>query len=364
MVTDRLSRKPGIDFIVAGGAGIGLGHVMRSAVLASQALRRGWRVRCFLEGDDVAAARWKMACGQTRVWRWDDWNPLDTRPWTLFDHPNEKSSWLSRVRRSNSRAIVLDDPRYVREAALSICPALHHPRREESDVEGAELLSGPRFAILADVHKSLTRHPLMTRTRLLLSMGGSDPHQITPRIAPLLVSVLQDSDVLHGIESWHVVLGPAFDDPGGYTRLSLRRSGWRVHSALDARRMASLMSKARIAVMGFGTSLTELAWHGTPHLSVTHHPEDEFSARSLESQGIGIHLGFAETLDDETTTARFRRALEDTAWQKTSSERAFRAIEGGRGSERILDRLDQITRRSASDPMRVRPPGESHVPSN
>ena len=101
-------------------------------------------------------------------------------------------------------------------------------------------------------------------------MGAADPHRVTPRIAPLLDIVLKNSDVLHGITSRHVVLGPAFSDPDDVVRQSLTTSGWRVHRALDGPRMAKLMSEAKLAVAGFGTSLTELAWHGTPHVFVTH----------------------------------------------------------------------------------------------
>jgi hypothetical protein len=94
--------------------------------------------------------------------------------------------------------------------------------------------------------------------------------------------------------------------------------------------------------MGFGTSLTELAWHGTPHLSVTHHSQDDAWALRLESLGIGGWLGHAAALDAEFVLARFGRALADVEWQETSAARARAAIEGGSGCERILDRLAAI----------------------
>jgi spore coat polysaccharide biosynthesis predicted glycosyltransferase SpsG len=209
---------------------------------------------------------------------------------------------------------------------------------------GQRLLSGPRYAILSDVHRATSNRALQTRTKLLLSMGGADPHRVTPRIAPILRSALANSEVLHRIESCHAVLGPAFPDPNRSIADSLTRSGWQVHRALDSSAMARLMSESRIAVMGFGTSLTELAWHGTPHLSVTHHAADEASARSLEARGIGTHLGYAGNLDDAVIGARFRRAVEDPIWQHDSSRKAFDALEGGHGADKILDRLELLDR--------------------
>jgi hypothetical protein len=96
--------------------------------------------------------------------------------------------------------------------------------------------------------------------------------------------------------------------------------------------------------MGFGTSLGELAWHGTPHLSVTHHTADDAWAQRLEARGIGRWLGHAAALDREVVTDRVARALVDRDWQTASASRAQAALEGGRGCERILDRLSAIAR--------------------
>jgi len=68
--------------------------------------------------------------------------------------------------------------------------------------------------------------------------------------------------------------------------------------------------------MGFGTSLGELAWLGTPHLSITHHARDDRHARRLEAHGIGLHLGFAPELTADAVRPKLRRGLLDRAWQR------------------------------------------------
>jgi spore coat polysaccharide biosynthesis predicted glycosyltransferase SpsG len=62
-----LSPGPEIDFIVAGGARYGMGHVMRSSTLAAAAVQRGWRVRAFLAGDRVAQESWIAGCPDSEV---------------------------------------------------------------------------------------------------------------------------------------------------------------------------------------------------------------------------------------------------------------------------------------------------------
>lgn len=328
-----------------------MGHVMRSGVLAAAAVERGWRVRVFLAGDRHAEARWSASCPDARIAAWSAWRGSASAPLTVFDHPFAKSRWIAACRRDRTRAIVLDDVRAIGRARLTINPALHHLRIEreggggcDEDDPASPTLSGPRHAILSPVHRETPSRPLAERDGLLLSIGGADPHEVTPRIAPLLMSTLAGRSCRDTLRSRVVVLGPAYRDPGGRVAAALAEDGWRVEHALPPAAMARCMAEARLAVMGFGTSLSELAWHGTPHLAVTHHASDAPWARRLEALGIGGWLGDARSLDSERVAARFARALEDEDWQRTSALQARAAIGEGRGCERILDRLELIAR--------------------
>ncbi len=352
-----MSAGPDIDFVVAGGARHGMGHVVRSGVLAAAAHDRGWRVRVFLAGDRAAEARWRESCPTSGVSPWPAWRSAASAPLTLFDHPFAKSRWIDACRRDRTRTIVLDDLRTVGRARLTINPALHHPPSERS-ASGADpeddpascTLSGPRYSILSPAHRRTIHRPLEQRGALLLSIGGADPHDVTPRIAPILAHTLTQSPASAALGRRIAVLGPAYHDPGDRVATTLAAEGWQVERALAPAAMARLMADARLAVMGFGTSLSELAWHGTPHLCVTHRPSDTPFAQRLESQGIGAWLGEARALDPEFIAARFARALDDADWQRTSAERASAALEGGSGCERILDRLARIAHEIAEPP--------------
>jgi len=369
-----LIARADIDFIVAGGARYGMGHVMRSGALAAAAARRGWRVRVFLAGDRAAQAAWRESCPESIQAAWSAWRAHASSPLTVFDHPFAKSRWIDACRRERTRAIVLDDPRAIGRARLTINPGLHHaepvdgaragggpgldPGIARDDDPETRVLRGPRYAILSAAHRATAHRPLRERGTLLLSLGGADPHAVTPRLAPILADALarRPADALAraggdrgaAIDTRRVVLGPAFQDPDGAIARALAAGGWQVDRALAPAAMAARMAEARLAVMGFGTSLCELAWHGTPHLSVTHHAADGEEARRLEARGIGLWLGYAGDLDARRVAARFTRALADVDWQVESARRAHAAIEGGAGSERILDRLEAIAREIAS----------------
>lgn len=319
---------------------------MRCVAIARAAIDRGLVVRAFLDGDETAVDRLGSALPEAgRPLAWSRWTRATRACVTLIDLPGEthaaKLDWLHRLHATGSRSVLIDDLALLGRADLSVCPGLHHPSEAPTASRaGADrYLGGPGYVILGEAHRRLAPDLEKRRRSLLLSLGGADPHRVTPWIAPRLARILEESQVDHGIERREVVLGPAYHDPGDRTRDALTRAGWQVHRALPSDAMADAMARARLAVMGFGTSLGELAWHGTPHASVTHHPSDDVPARQLEDRGIGCHLGCARALDATRVETRFRRVLEDPDWQRRSARVAFEAIEGGRGVERLLDRL-------------------------
>ncbi|GEM_PF-4865350 len=343
-----MTRIP-IDFVVAGGRTLGLGHVVRSAALAREARFRGWSVRCFLDGDATATEVWERASG-ARALPWDpDFDGF--APIVALDRPNEKSALLARLDARRARALLIDDARTYRRApqaprAWRLLPGLHHPCVETSgatDAEGFALLSGPHYAILSEDHRTCAPRDLDTRSSILVSLGGSDPHRIGPdiaraarRAADTLTRASESSTSL----DVDVVFGPAFDDPGDREAHRLEADGCRVHRALDAPAMAERMRAARLAIIGFGTSASELACHGTPFLTVAHHDGDRGPARDLEARGFGRVLGSARHIDRVPIETRVKRALRDDHWMRKSARLGRRAIGAGAGAVRVFDRLE------------------------
>lgn len=337
-----------IDFIVAGGAGIGLGHVVRSARLAREALRRGFEVRAFLEGDDAARSVWTSAAGFEATGRAERSTPL--APVVALDLPTAKHAWLERLAENASRPLIVDDARsYPRLAegppGWRVLPGLHHAPTEGPDARdeaGHVLLSGPRYAILPEAHRRCARRPLEGREGILVSLGGADPNRLGPplaRAARCAIDALDEAGPRGARPRVDVVFGAAFQDPGNRDADRLTELGCTVHHRLPADAMADRMRTARLAVIGFGTSLTELAWHGTPFLTVAHHDHDRGPSRDVEARGFGRSLGAASTLPRLPLETRILRALRDDTWQRESADAAHHALDGGLGAARLFDRV-------------------------
>ena len=312
---------------------MGLGHVMRSAALAEAALRRGSSIRIFFEGDPSARRAWRTASPQSEdipLRAWSDYPAGPPSPIAFLDYPTPKNEWIESIRRHGSHSVVLDDPRSVDRADMTINPALHHARTSPNAEAQSRSLDGPVYSILAEPHRQTKSPSWHSRTNLLLSIGGADPHGATPKLGRWVSEVLASPSMAAlsplPFTHKHAVLGASFQDPEHCVRHALAEAGWQIHSALTPKDMAHLMASARLAIMGFGTSLTELAWHGTPHLSVTHHRFDIAHAESLELRGVGRHLGQAEGLDPAITKQRLQRGLADAKWQESSARTALSLI--------------------------------------
>jgi len=351
-------RVRAIDFVTTGGARTGLGHVMRCTTLAVEAKRRGWRVRAYLEGDEVGTRIWRERTGRSPDGRWRDWRPCDGDPIVALDHPEAKDDWLERIEHAALRSLVIDDERPTRRLPdWRLLPGLHHSIRvgalAASD-QTIELVGG-RYAILANLHRTIPARDHDQRHRLLVSLGGADPHSFTPLLVRAVHEALGHTQAC--IEGVDLVLGPAFQDPRREIRDSIAALGLDVHLGLAPEAMGALMAQARLAVVGFGTSLTELAWHRTPFLCVPHHRSDLAPARSLEAVGIGRVLGDGSLIEPDTVVPRLIEALEDDAWRRSSAARARAALAEARGERLLFDHLEGGARRLTFDG-RVDQPGE------
>lgn len=313
---------------------------MRCAALARGAQARGHSVTALLATDEPAAATWRRASQIDRIEPWDALSRRLKLDALVVDTRSDKRAVLGDAKRMQLPSLVLDDRRTQNEADLTICPALH-----ETPVETPRLRAGPKYSILSPDH----REPISSagpRDRFLVTLGGSDPHRFSEKVAPMALRALRNGGAAAaGIRRFDLVLGPAFRDPENELAERFETMGWQVHRALAPAQMARLMSETCLAISGFGTALTEFAMHRVPCLTVTHHRADAGAAIDLETRGMGRWLGFAGDPLSRPSIDRLEKALRDPAWRAASAERAFEAINRGRGTERVLDCAESLARR-------------------
>jgi spore coat polysaccharide biosynthesis predicted glycosyltransferase SpsG len=175
--------------------------------------------------------------------------------------------------------------------------------------------------------------------RVLVTMGGADPENITERVILAL-----DLVRIEGLESVVVVGGsnPHRDALRGAVARSRLRSELRV----DVRDMAGLMAWADAAVTAGGSSVWELARLGVPALGIGRAGQETQLLRVAAARGMAIDLGFHLDVTPELIAGRLDRLLRD-ADERARLSRAARRVVDGLGPRRVLRAMSESGQRPA-----------------
>lgn len=326
---------------VSGGGRLGLGHVLRSLEIAREALAGGLRVAMALRGDAPARAIVREQCPALALEPWDA--PEDAaRPaaWALFDTREPIAAELAAAERAGVRRLVLDRVDHADTAEWTVLPNLHSlPRAHPRVSQGVE------WCVVAREIRALASAPEPPRDHVLVTLGGSDPHDLTGAVLDPLAKLLAASS----IAQVDVVIGRCF----GSREVALRRIrelGWRAHFDLGRREIGLLMRRAAFAICGFGITVYELARLGTPAVYLVHHEGDAADAERLERKGIGLLGGRGGAFDAAAFQRRLEASVVGETWRARAAKLARRHVGEGDGAVRIAQRVSGALTRFEGDP--------------
>jgi UDP-2,4-diacetamido-2,4,6-trideoxy-beta-L-altropyranose hydrolase len=197
-----------------------------------------------------------------------------------------------------------------------------------------KLLMGPRFALLRDefvAYRDWTRAIPDRGSKVLLTMGGSDPGNLTPRILPLLAELADDDLRIR------VVVGGSAENAGVVDEIAAKFAG-RVEVLRDARNMADLMAWADLAISGAGTTCWEMCWLGLPAILVVVAENQRFIAKQLAALGAVENAGRGDSIDPALLAKLCRQLLADKNRRIGMSQRAKQVVDG-HGRDRVLDSM-------------------------
>ncbi len=319
-----------LRFVTSGGTATGMGHLMRCATLAEEALELGLPIDFAVRGDSAALAALAGQIPAVAMRQWEHATGLtDGATALVVDTREPIDDALSEARRRGVATTVLDRADHLDGAALTVLPVAHAAR-----IDHPRLLAGAAYCPLPRALRRIEAPPLSTRRQALLTLGGADPHRATLPLAAILAEGLDAAD--RGDWTRHVVIGPAFERTEALAR-SLEAEGWVVHRAPDRATLLARMALTAFAIVGFGNSVYELAWLGVPQIYWTHRASDLEDADRLEALGLGRVGGAASRLDAGAARDRLRAALAAPDWAARSSASGRTLLGDGGGARRIVE---------------------------
>jgi spore coat polysaccharide biosynthesis predicted glycosyltransferase SpsG len=177
------------------------------------------------------------------------------------------------------RAVYIDDnQRITYPAGVVVNPSLYGHRLDYPQRPGVAYLLGPQYVILRPEFQQLP--PRIRRTevqRVLVTLGGADVLNLTPRILRVL------NEHFPRLEK-HVVIGPGFTN---LTEIEAQVDDRVVlHHQPDAAQMRDLMLFCDIAVTAAGQTVHELLATGVPFLAIEVVENQQLNMRGLETMGL------------------------------------------------------------------------------
>jgi UDP-2,4-diacetamido-2,4,6-trideoxy-beta-L-altropyranose hydrolase len=167
--------------------------------------------------------------------------------------------------------------------------------------------------------------------KVLVTLGGSDPNNVTLKVIRALQQVKVD-----GLEA-AVVVGdgnPHYDE----LQAAVQASRLPIRLESHVRNMSNLMVWADIAVSAGGSTCWECAFMGLPFVTIILAENQKPIAEGLEEAGVSVNVGWYTSLSTASLAAMLTELVGRPAVRLEMSERG-RSVVNGCGAETVVELL-------------------------
>ncbi len=324
---------------------MGLGHLMRCLSLAQAWTDRGGNAqfvcaacppilaeRFKSEGFSVTALGGKSGGGEDlrETLHLAQANDVD---WIVLDGYHFGPDFSDKFSKSGIKVLEIDDcaPRRPFQADILLNQNIYADAGLYPDRGSAtRLLTGSRYVLLRREFWPLRgqNHEIRKKAdRMLITMGGSDPENITGRIL----------ESLRGLESQLTVMAVVGAANPHLDNLKTIFDGFNPESRLmsNVREMSDLMKWADFAIIAAGSTCWEMAFMGLPSLMFVLAENQKLNAESLAECGLSVNFGSPHQFDWELLNSHVLSLMDDLETRKRMSQRGQQLVDGY-GLERIL----------------------------
>lgn len=325
---------------------IGTGHVMRCMALAQAWVRTGGKV-IFLQAESTPSLARRLAadCFESHALACSRGSVEDAAEtircasavragWVVADGYCFGPRWQRAIRAAGYRLLVVDDyghhESYDADLILNQnvgALAAQYPRCAPD----TRLLLGSRYAMLRReflAHREKTDDGSPSGRRILVTLGGADPENVTMQVVRALAAV---PDV-------EIVAVAGGSNPNRSMLEAVAETDPRVRLVVDAQNMPELMAGADLAVAAGGSTAWELAFIGVPAILLILADNQIPGAWEIDRQRAGVCLGKASGLEMHRVGKVAEELLADPM-RRADMRRCARRLVDGFGVGRVMARL-------------------------
>ena len=333
-----------VAILCQAGPAVGFGHLRRCLTLADALRRRGGDVRFLVNGEDgtpslVARHGFPAAVIETIP---GALRGLASDPAGLvIDVLNLREAAAALARgRARALAVITETDGPLPEADLIVDSRFSAEEKTASCPSGTVGLFGPRYALLREEFADEPARSIAPSiARILITVGGSDPHGLSARLMDLAWKAAPEAVL-------DVVVGPFVADAGPVEALAASRPGRaRLHRHPEG--MRGLMLDADLALSAGGQTLFELAATASPVVAIQVAANQAPNLHALAARGALCLAGEVSDPDLDTKVSEALRGLRDPAARARMGDRGRAGVDG-RGAGRVADAMLEVFGRSPS----------------
>jgi UDP-2,4-diacetamido-2,4,6-trideoxy-beta-L-altropyranose hydrolase len=256
--------------------------------------------------------------------------------WMIVDGYQFRPDYYRHLRGQRLRCVAIDDDGRFDEYCADVVLNSNAAANEGMYVKRqrhTQLLLGSRFALLRPKFRDAAtkRECRKVARNLLVTMGGSDPQNVTLKVVQALIELAAE-----GVEV-RVVAG------SGYRHLEqLRACTGRMRGEVcveeNPAEMAPLMAWADIAVSAAGGTCWELACMGVPAVVIAISEDQCGSAQAVADQGTGCNLGWHSDVSPRVIKDAVQMLSADRERRQRMSTAGQNLVDG-RGPRRVVEFL-------------------------
>ncbi|WP_090089755.1 UDP-2,4-diacetamido-2,4,6-trideoxy-beta-L-altropyranose hydrolase [Clostridium uliginosum] len=191
-----------------------------------------------------------------------------------------------------------------------------------------KLMLGCKYLMLREEFRNvLKKHTHKKVHNIMITVGGADPSNITGEI----LSWVKDLEY-----TFHVVIGPSFNSE--YKLEKLRNEKVKLYYNAD---MYQIMKKCDMAISGCGSTLYELAVCGVPTIGIVIADNQKAIACRMHEKEIIINAGICNQLEKYSFTEHIENMSNNYNLRKNMSLKGSELIDN-KGIGRILSIIESI----------------------
>ena len=256
--------------------------------------------------------------------------------WVVLDGYHFDETYQQGIKDDGYKLLVIDDRAHLGHyyADIILNQNLHAGQLRYTREPNAQLLMGTEYTLLRReflAYKDNGREIPERANKILVTMGGSDPNNISLKVIQALGQVN-----VPGIEAT-VAVGVG-NQNNGMLEKAVGESPVPVKVVNYANNMPGLMAEADVAVTAVGITLWEICFSGLPALVIAHSDYQRASLRAIEQEGVAVSLGWQQDVVAGEIAEGLRRMIASPELRRSMSCTQQRMVDG-LGAKRVLGKL-------------------------